>query len=60
MAGLLSIAPRVRFSLGAYRIPPRDRPSHSIYFEKTGGDGKLLRLNADVKPLLGTMEKPEL
>jgi len=33
MADLLSIALRVRFSLGAYRIPPRDRPSHSIYFE---------------------------
>src|ERR1700733_4963866 len=30
MAGLPSIAPRVRFSLGAYRIPPRDRPSYSI------------------------------
>jgi hypothetical protein len=28
------------------------------YFEKTGGDGKLLRLNADVKPFLGTMDNP--
>jgi hypothetical protein len=30
------------------------------YFEKTGGGGKLLRLNAEVKPSLGMMDKPEL